>query len=121
MSNTVSKCWRDWSAQEWYSLDLSDDEGEGLLYREVPFFEDFERFIRQANHDNAKVGIVFRYELDVGGWLKMFTTIKKRSPPVDKMHLYEYFKVRVVRVIQKRLVQNEGCKLKDVQFYSCAE
>lgn len=115
MSNNVSKSW---SAREWSAVDWSDDEGEGLIGREVPFFQDFERFIRLAYQDNANVGIVFGYQLDLGNWTKLFNIARKRLPPVDKAHLYKYFKEHVAQDVEKHLNHHLGFELLYVEFYS---
>lgn len=113
MSNNVIKTW---TAQEWSALDLSDDEGEGMPYDEMPFFEEFENFIQTKYQDNTRVTVVLYFEICMD-LLKITATHSIKSPMVDKRHLREYFKENVVKVVEKSFLEHQGMKLLHVAFY----
>lgn len=97
-------------------MDWSDDEGEAVLYGDVPFFDRFEHFIRQVYREGADIDISYDYQFCLGPGLTIPITVRKRSPPVDTTHLWQYFKLHIGQEVENRLTTYVRSELMCVEF-----
>lgn len=115
-----------WTIQQWSNMGVYDDKGLQVLRDEVPFFEEFELFIRSKYVDNSKVAIGLTFEsnlecrcgrcpddVDHASYL----IVQTEAPPVDRRHLFTYFKRQIAALVVDELMKNPTSKLFYMSFH----
>lgn len=114
-----------WTIQEWSNLSVYDDKGLEVLRDEVPFFKEFELFIRSKYVDNSQVTIGLSFECN-SEWRcgccrcedhVSYLIIQADAPPVDRRHLFAYFKQKIAALVEDEL-QRPGNKLVHISFHT---
>lgn len=113
-----------WTIQEWSNMDAYDNKGLEVLRAEVPFFKDFELFIRSKYVNNSQVAIGLSFECNSEcrcGYCRCedhvsYLIVQVDAPPVDRRHPFVYFKRQIAALVVDELEQRPGNKLVHISF-----